>query len=202
VGEQVWTLGLDIGRDGAAVLLHGRLGNDVSAVAGVHWKQHIQGGEKVIILRGVSTVQGVAPFRRDGLVGGWSLGECLQEYFGRWAMLAGNRINLAAEDIYVGENPRTAVEIAKFGGSIVSRLEPWSPVGGCSWVKPPMWRKPILGIPMQTRREVAKAASLGMMPKLVRGLSALQAGLGLENDHLTDAAGVASWMVIYGPRPA
>jgi hypothetical protein len=184
-----WTLGMDLGREGAAVLLSA----PDRAVAAVHWRQHVHVGRKCYRLHATSTAAGVAPLQLQGLPGGWALGSALVDYFGRWAMLAGQRVHVVAEDIYIGENPRTAVELAKFAGAIVSRVEHWSPGGEASWVKPAMWRLPLLGLPIRTKRDVAKAASLRGMPLRVQGLPELLAVLGKDNDHVTDAAGVAEW---------
>ena len=191
-----WTLGLDLGREGAAVLLSA----PDRAVAAVHWRTHQRAGRRCYRLHAVSTVQGIDPLYREGLPGGWALGSALQSYFGRWVMLAGGRLEVVAEDVYVGENPRTAVQLAKFAGTIVSWLEPWSPDGEARWVKPPVWRGPILGLPIRTKRDAAKAAAVQGMPARVQGLPELLAVLGPQNDHVCDAAGIAQWGTLQAAR--
>ena len=77
---------------------------------------------------------------------------------------------LAAEDVYVGRNPKTAVFLARFAAGFAAPLElTW----GCPavYVKASVWRYQVLGLPVRTSRADAKGASLALMPRRVEGLA-------------------------------
>lgn len=185
-------IGLDIGREGAAVLL-----NDKAAVFVCAWDQHVVRKKKVYRMRYAST-QEEQPRVFDHLVNGWGLGEAIYGIVAAHCMVAKGRIHVIAEDVYLGVNPRTSIELAKFGGAIVSRIEPFDPEKQALWVKPSIWRAPILKLKHTTKRDIAKAASVAAMPGLVDGLPDLLAKLnnaGME--HVCDAAGIASYGILY-----
>lgn len=197
-----WTLGLDQGREGAAVLLHG----DRRVVAGLHWWPHVHGGRRCYTLRAVSLVPGVEPGRWERLPGGWALGLQVQAYLQQWAMLAGNRVQIASEDVHIMRgpkaNPKTAISLAKFAGALVSHVERWDPSGEATWVHPGQWRAALLGLPISTPTDAAKALALKQLPLRIDGLKELLAELGPQNDHVADAAGVAQWRAVQRAPPA
>ncbi len=185
-----FAIGLDIGAEGAAVLLNGN-----AAVFVLHWKKVIRGGEKRFLLTVAEKGKPVA-YTVDHLIGGWGLGEAIFSVLASYCMSIGGRVLVSAEDMYMGVNPLTTIEIAKFGGAIVSRLEPFDPQKACRWVRPPTWRKPILGLKRITKRDEAKAASMEQMPTLVEGLTDLLDKLKpAAKEHVCAAAGVALWAI-------
>lgn len=185
-----FAIGLDIGAEGAAVLLNGN-----AAVFVLHWKKVVRGGEKRFLLTIAEAGKPKAEII-DHLIGGWGLGEALFSVLASYCMSMGGRALVAAEDMYMGVNPLTTIEIAKFGGAIVSRLEPFDPMKAARWVRPPTWRKSILGLKQTTKRDDAKAASMAQIPGLVVGLDELLEKLKpAAKEHVCDAAGVALWAI-------
>jgi hypothetical protein len=186
-----YCIGLDIGKQGAAVLLEGN-----SAVFACHWQQHTVKKRKVYRIT-QATTGGVQVRVIDHLVNGWGLGEALYGVVSEYLLLA-KRIHVVAEDVYLGVNPRTSIELAKFGGAIVSRLERFDPEKQALWVKPNIWRAAVLRLPSRTPREEAKAASMDGVPKVVHGLSALLDKMpNAAREHVCDAAGVASYGILH-----
>ena len=185
-----YAMGLDIGREGAAVLL-----KESSAVCVLHWKQHIKNKAKVYKITSVSTMSR-KPCVTDGVIGSWGLAEGIFASVASYCMLVGGKIHIAAEDIHVGVNPGTAIVLAKFGGAIVSRLEPFDPSKEATWVRPPEWRKHILGMKRNTKRDEAKEVSMARIPGMVEGLDALLDMLDQRGkEHICDAAGVALYKI-------
>lgn len=186
-----YCFGIDIGREGAAVLLEGD-----TAVFACHWHQHTVKKQKVY--RMTQAIAG-APKPRvvDGLVNGWGLGEALYGVAAE-RLLAAKHIHVIAEDVYLGVNPRTSIELAKFGGAIVSRLEPFDPQKQALWVKPTIWRSALLKLAPRTPRDEAKAASMRNVPMMVKGLSDLLTKLPKSaTEHVCDAAGVAAYGILH-----
>ena len=183
----VFSIGLDIGREGAAVLL-----KDQCAVFVLHWKQHVKDGRKVYKLTQASMENPKPKNIVDGLIGTWGLAEGIYGALAGYCMFAGGRIYVCAEDMYLGVNPNTTIALAKFGGAIVSRLEPFDPAKEATWVRPGIWRKQVLGMNTKTKRDAAKAETMERMPGLVENLPALLDVLGHKGaEHICDAAGVA-----------
>lgn len=163
------------------------------AAFALHWWPHQVKGRRCYRFRAVSTAPGERVHTRDSLPGGWALGRALADYLAAWHTLSGGSLQVAAEDVYIGENPRTAVELAKFAGAIASHVEHLDPRGECKWIKPAEWRHVILGLNIRTKRDAAKEVSVRLMPRRVEGLDQLLDVLGRDNDHVCDAAGVAVW---------
>lgn len=186
-----YCIGLDIGREGAAVLLQG-----YTAVFACHWQQHTVKKRKVY--RITQATAGLSrPRVVDGLVNGWGLGEALYGVVSEY-LLTARQIHVVAEDVYLGVNPRTSIELAKFGGAIVSRLEPFDPEKQALWVKPTIWRSALLKLAPRTPRDEAKAASMANVPKLVDGLSELLTQLPKgAAEHVCDAAGVSAYGILH-----
>lgn len=101
-------------------------------------------------------------------------------------------IFLASEDAYIRMNPKTAITVSRLSGLIVAPIENYLDKN-CEWIKASMWRHKVLKLNPYTKREVAKNASLKMMPNIIGGLDKTMIKLG-RHDHITDAAGVACWL--------
>ena len=106
--------------------------------------------------------------------------------------LESNGLLVNSEDIYVGRNFKTSVELAKFCGSLVGQLDALDKTGSATWVKAEQWRRELIGLKSFTRRAEAKEASIKLVPKIVSNL-----GNYIKErrsiDHITDAAGIAAW---------
>ena len=100
-------------------------------------------------------------------------------------------VSLACEDAYLGRNPRTVIVVARASGMLMGPMEALLKLD-TRWVRAADWRNIVLGLPPATKREVAKSASLRLMPARCPGTGAVLAVAG-ELDHITDAAGVAEW---------
>ena len=101
----------------------------------------------------------------------------------------GGEFNFGIEDCYVSKNPRTAILISRFSGSIASPVEATYGIGAC-WVTASNWRKAVINVKHFTKREECKRLSLELVPKLVKNMDIVELNLGVH-DHLTDAAGIA-----------
>lgn len=186
----VYAIGMDIGREGAAVLLKER-----SAIFVLHWQQHIKNKNKVYRLTTATTSSDRACVT-DGLIGSWGLAEGIYGAVASYCMFAGGRIHIAAEDMYLGVNPNTTIALAKFGGAIVSRLEPFDPTKEATWVRPTIWRKELWNLSSRTPREEAKAVSMDRIPGMVEHLPQLLDVLkDRGKEHICDAAGVALYKI-------
>jgi hypothetical protein len=182
----VFAIGMDIGREGAAVLI-----KDRSAIFVLHWHQHVKNKQKVYRLTTASTNSPRACIT-DGLIGSWGLAEGIYSAVASYCMFAGGRIHIAAEDVYLGVNPGTTIALAKFGGAVVSRLEPFDPTKEATWVRPTIWRKELWNLSSRTPREEAKAISMERIPGMVEHLPQLLDTIGNKGkEHICDAAGVA-----------
>lgn len=186
----VYAIGMDIGREGAAVLLKER-----SAIFVLHWQQHVKNKNKVYRLT-TATTSSDRPCMTDGLIGSWGLAEGIYGAVASYCMFAGGRIHIAAEDMYLGVNPGTTIALAKFGGAIVSRLEPFDPTKEATWVRPTIWRKELWNLSSRTPREEAKAMSMERIPGMVEHLPQLLDVLkDRGKEHICDAAGVALYKI-------
>lgn len=173
------TLGIDPGDPGAAVLL----GHDGVLVMAALWGEVGRRGRPACCWYGGGEVHEALLKRRPGAVGDWLVG--------RLRVAAAAHVQLAIEDVYVGPSPSTAVTLARWTGAVAAPIEGALDIEA-RYVRAADWRRTVLGLPIATRREEAKAASLRLMPALVPGLAGALAVLG-EHDHLTDAAGIARW---------
>jgi len=107
-----------------------------------------------------------------------------------------------SEQAYVDRrNMATSLRCAWVAGAVVGPQERYALGGTVEEVMASVWRLELLGLPIRTKRDKAKAASLQYMvlrvPRLAEAMAAI--GKALERptgklDHITDAAGVA----VYG----
>lgn len=176
----MYHIGIDPGSEGAAVILDGHL-----AIAAAYWKPVTRNKKRVrkleMVYRNSNTNIIIASrfseigFHICGLISLLGITDC----------------NLACEDFYLGRNARTTIELAKGAGLVVSPIEQKLNVQS-EWVAAAEWRKVVLGLKRNTKRDDVKNASLLMIPRRVRGLADLAKQLG-SKDHITDAAGIAEW---------
>jgi len=99
---------------------------------------------------------------------------------------------LALEDCYVARNPRTAISLARIGGSIAAPLEVKSGLPAY-YVRANKWRSVVLGIGGRLKREQVKKIVLQEIPKKIPSLKKHLDSLGYH-DHIADAAGIALWL--------
>ena len=179
-----WSLGIDGGRSGAAVLLC------PSSVlrSVIEWKCRNRKSGKVYSVFGESG-QVTHEVRHPYQIGK-SIRERILSDFEHVIMQ--DRMIVTSEDVYVGRNFKTSVELAKFCGSVVGHVDDLDRSGIATWVKAEKWRRELLNVGSFTKRAVAKEASLRLVPKLVDGLNELLIERG-QIDHLTDACGIAVW---------
>jgi len=176
----MYHIGIDPGSEGAAVILDGHL-----AIAAAYWKPAARNKKRVrklvMVYRGSKPISIITSrfseigFHICGLISLLGITDC----------------NLACEDFYLGRNARTTIELAKGAGLVVSPIEQKLNVQS-EWVAASEWRKVVLGLKRNTKRDDVKNASLLMIPSRVRGLADLSKQLG-SKDHITDAAGIAEW---------
>jgi hypothetical protein len=145
------------------------------------------------------TVEGHLPYRQSA-VGRW-LAEALEP-----AMAGPFGSVLAIEDNHVGVNARSAVLLAQSTGMVLGPFQEVLDVSGHA-VQPNSWRSAIYpkgwakvpapprGQKALSKRAHLKAQSLKWIPRRVPGLDVAQLALdATESDHLTESAGVASWL--------
>ena len=100
---------------------------------------------------------------------------------------------VASEDSYFRPNPKVTITVSRLSGLIVAPIENHLDIE-CEWIKASMWRHAVLRLNPFTKREQAKNASLKLIPGLVKGVNKVLLKLG-RYDHVTDAAGVAYWLL-------
>lgn len=177
-----WSLGIDGGRTGAAVLVS----PSSKAEAIITWKyRKRKAGNVYCIENHLINEQKTVQFS-------WQIGYEIRRRLavaGARALLD-NTLIVNSEDIYVGRNAKTSITLARFCGAVVSQVESFDREGQAVWVKAEQWRRELLGMRSFTKRADAKEASLKLVPQLVTGID-LPDLKGL--DHVTDAAGIALW---------
>ena len=178
-------LGVDPGREGAAMLLHDRV-----ALIGCSWKV-VKRKKTALYQIKVSTPLGLKSVEylpRASCIGFDIIQMVLQTC---------NEAPLVSiEDVYFGRNVRSCVSLARMGGMIAAPLEQYF-VNTTEWVMAPEWRQKVLGMKRNSGRDTAKAASLSMIPKRVEGVASILGHIG-RLDNITDAAGIAEWRRLKG----
>jgi len=176
----MYHIGIDPGSEGAVVILSGN-----EAVAAAHWKPCVRQKRKVrkftMIVKGGKPKQVITDRLSDV---GFQILRLM-------ALIGIREATLACEDFYMGRNARTTIELAKGAGLVLSPVE-HRLSKKTEWVSAGDWRKAVLGIKRNTKRQEVKNASILMIPKKVKGISELAKKLGTP-DHITDAAGIAEW---------
>jgi len=183
-------LGLDPGQRGACLLLS----PDAKPVLLWSWRPRTSYGAVLfeiyaLHVNGESRKVIVPTLHRVGL--------CIQT-----VLAAHNipRFGLAVEAPYISRvNPAVGITVAVQTGTLAGPLEEHIH-GEIVMVKAEEWRRSLLNLPIATKRDAAKAASLAKMPIRIPGMAALlermaaSQGATIESlDHVTDAAGVAEY---------
>ena len=176
-----YAIGVDPGKEGAAVVLLGR-----SAVAAACWKQVKRQRKSVFEFKLATPEQLVSV---EYLPRASAVGQSLCQFLRAFSI--GESL-LACEDIFFSKNVRSAVSLARTAGEVVGVLENHLDTKS-EWVMAGEWRYDILGLARNTKREIAKAASLKLLPARVKLLDQILDRVG-KLDHVTDAAGVAAWV--------
>ena len=175
-------LGVDPGNSGAAVLVDGR-----RIIAAAAWFDRVRGGTKQYRIMCTADAKEASPYTSRTAHG---IGRRLYDFFrvhspAPWALLV--------EDMYVRQNIKTSVIMARRAGALSGPLEDYA-VGPAEWVKASVWRKTVLRMNPFTKRESAKRAAQLYIPKIFKGepsLSAIAKRFDVTTEHLTDAAGIA-----------
>ncbi len=180
-------LGIDGGRDGACVLIDPQS----NVVMCFWWKCRNRKSGKVYCIES-SCFSNIQECRHPYQIGA-ILRQCLTIKAN--TAIQDNRLTVISEDIYVGRNAKTSVELAKFCGCLVGQVEHLDSTGQATWVKAEKWRRELMGMNSFTKRAEAKEASKRIIPSLVTGL---EQHTNKVSDHLTDATGIALWGLKHG----
>lgn len=202
-GIPPWAHGYDPGRSGAATLL-----DPAGVVAVWAWRPRTRGGEEcfeVAVAGRASDYAAVLVMRPTlGAVGVLVASQAARATgSSRW------RVWQEAPHVQRGPkaNVQTALKGAWYAGCISGPVVRYAHGRDVPMVQASVWRHALLGLPLRTRRENAKAASLEIMPRRIPGLAeALAAVSGAcdtppeKLDHITDSAGVAEYGQRYGGK--
>lgn len=187
IDRPLWILGIDPAINGGAVLIS----PEGDAVVGWSWRTRTKRKKRVWEVAVVQppfsrlephkSIHGIAVLIRSG---------CAR-------IVEDEPLAIGCEAPHVALDPMAGLSVAMTTGEMIGPLREITDLGIYLWM-PAMWRLPILGLKIQTKREEAKAASLSGVPKLVPGLAEiLEVTSGIFKcdpanlDHVTDAAGVA-----------
>ena len=189
-------LGVDPAMTGAAVLLD----QQRNALATFFWTPRQRGGSKVWEMVFALRLDGdhrfdprAAPWVSRATVSPFgSLGERIREIIRE---ASGGGYLLAGENAIVGRGRSTSIIVARNSGRILGPLEALAAGQEAEWVEAVRWRALLLGLPVKTPRVEAKEQSRRMMPARIKGLQEMVRLLG-DADDLTDAAGVAEWLLV------
>lgn len=195
-------LGVDPARTGAAVLLD----EGLHALAGFFWTPRSRSGVKVweMVFALRKTPEGglhpdtpwwvsravVSPFG--------AVGERIREIL---RTMGATPYHLAGENAVMGRGVDTSISVARNAGRVLGPLESLASGQEAEWVRATEWRSLLLGLHHRTPREEAKEKSKRGMPLRIHGLPELVRLLG-DADDLTDAAGVAEWLVLLIKHPS
>lgn len=183
-------VGVDPATNGAAVVVVAD-SDVVRAVSGFIWKPKTVAGTPGFELRyAIQTPNGWFNSRMGSIRTLGKIGETIRELLRSYAL----PYQLAGENPVMGRAMDTSITVARNAGRILGPLELLARNNETCWVRATEWRTAILGIPGRTLREQAKAASLRVMPARITDLPELFRILE-GTDDLTDAAGVAEWLV-------
>ena len=100
-------------------------------------------------------------------------------------------LSIAIEDVFVRNNIKTCITLAKNAAMVTAILEKEFNIQ-ISWVLPSSWRAN-LNMKKQKRKN-AKADSLYYIPMMAKGLDTVLEKLG-RLDHITDSAGIALYLI-------
>jgi hypothetical protein len=180
--SKFWSLGIDGGRTGAAVLVS----PSFEAKAIITWTYRKRKSGKIYCIENHLISE------KKEVKFPWQIGYEIKRRLavaGAFALVENDMI-ISSEDIYVGRNAKTSITLARFCGAVVSQVEAFDRSGEAVWVRAEQWRRELLGLNSFTKRADAKAASIKLVPQLVSGLDYKNLS---SLDHVTDAAGIAVW---------
>ena len=175
-------LGIDPASDGAAILLD----EDGVVALSILWKKIRRKKQVRFELRMYNPVTNKMMLCQPKRFS--EIGKVIAE-----AITPFENILIASEDSYFRPNPKVTITVSRLSGLIVAPIENYLDIN-CEWIKASMWRHSVLRLNPFTKREQAKNASLKLLPNMVGGLNKVLNKLG-RYDHVTDAAGVAYWLL-------
>ena len=202
VSAPPWVLGYDPGKHGGAATL---LDSELKARAVWAWRSRTRGGE---------TCFQVAALQAEG---GWTPSLAMRPTLGAVGDLVARqaaaitgasrwRVWCEASHLHGGiRSPATAIRMGQITGALVGPVERYADGRRVPQVQAAEWRHKLLGLPIRTPRDRAKAASLALVPNRIPGIGdALRALADAYNastdtlDHVTDSAGVAEYAARFG----
>lgn len=173
-------VGLDPGAAGAIVVLRDR-----RAHAAFWWSKVQRKGRRVIKLQ-VSDVDGEV---QSVIIERYSsIGSIVSEYLAERGFTDGY---VCCEDVYLGKNVRTLIDLSRNAGLVLSPIEEHFGLQS-SYVPANEWRQTVLGVKRGTKRDQVKNASMLLIPSRVDGMRGLISSSG-SSTHICDAAGVAEY---------
>lgn len=189
------TLGVDPGLSGAATLL-------APGVACVWaWRERQRGNERAFEVVLAQPVERQVVTWMVPTLG--AIGDRVAR--GVTAATGRTRLRIWQEDVHLQRSISTAIRLGWISGALLGPCERVADGRKVHAVKAAKWRHGLLGLPIKTPREQAKAASLAYMPGRLEGLSwvldSVAASMGCQVsalDHITDSAGVAEYGQRYG----
>ena len=187
--------GYDPGTSGASTLLDG-----AGVVCVWAWKDCIRGGERSFQV--VRVIQ-----NKDGAwVGTKTMAPTLNAVgvvIARESMrITGrSRWDISCEAAHFSKSIKTAIRLGEITGELTGPVLRFATGRKIRQVQATVWRHLLLQLPIRTKRDVAKAASLKFMPLRLRGLQECLDEISRilktpqeKLDHVTDSAGVAEWL--------
>jgi Holliday junction resolvasome RuvABC endonuclease subunit len=182
-------VGLDPGADGAIVVLRDRC-----AHAAFWWSKVQRKGRRVIKLQ-ASDIDGES---QSVIIERYSsIGSIVSEYLAERGFTDGY---VCCEDVYLGRNVRTLIDLARNAGLVLGSIEEHFGLQS-SYVAANEWRQTVLGVKRGTKRDQVKNASMLLIPSRVDGMRSL-ISLSGSSTHICDAAGVAEYCRVTTGRKA
>jgi Holliday junction resolvasome RuvABC endonuclease subunit len=176
----MYTIGIDPGASGAAVVLRDR-----KAYAAFWWERVQRKGVRVtkFSMADVDGETKVVILHRHS-----SIGFLIAEYLEASGIQDGQ---ICCEDVYLGRNVKTLIDLARNCGTVVGPIEEYFGLPS-TYVAANEWRQVVIGVKRGTKREQVKNAALLLIPSRVDGMRNL---LSLSNasTHICDAAGIAEY---------
>lgn len=180
----LWTLGVDPGRSGAAVLLRDR-----TLAAATSWKPATRNGAPYYKMR--SWLDGYDPIRSRAN----TLHEVGKTFTNHFRLVATGPWAIACENFYVRQNVKTTVIMARNSGTIVGPATQFS-MWDIEWVLATAWRKDTMRLSPWTGRGKAKDTARQFVPLLLSDRVAYDKALEALGDQgdVVDATGISVWL--------
>lgn len=199
-GAPPWVHGYDPGKQGGASTL---LDSELQARAVWAWRPRTRGGEQCfqVAVWIAGHAARISMYPTLGAVGD-AVARQVAHITGasRW------RVWCEASHLHGKiRSPVTAIRMGQITGTLIGPVERYADDRRVPMVQAAEWRHKLLGLPIRTPREKAKAASIVLMQNRIPGIKdALQAIAAAYNmdasalDHITDSAGVAEYAARFG----